>query len=121
LIRGTINARGAGKFRRENSKPVIQISARPVSKEELKSYPELQQGKNHIEIVVSDNGIGFEQRYAEQIFQIFERLHPADEFEGTGVGLALCKKIVENHAGNIHAVSGEGRGAAFHILLPVKQ
>ncbi|HVF97716.1 MAG TPA: PAS domain S-box protein, partial [Flavisolibacter sp.] len=111
----------AVKFRKEGSKPVIRITTHPVPEGEAKNYPDLQQDKDYIEIVVSDNGIGFEQQYAEQIFQIFERLHTVDEFEGTGVGLALCKKIAENHSGHIYAVSAEGKGAAFHILLPVKQ
>ena len=111
----------AVKFRREDNQPVINISVLPVLEAELINYPDLIQGKDYIEIVFSDNGIGFEQQYAEQIFQIFERLHSADEFEGTGVGLALCKKIVDNHSGQIFAISGGGKGAAFHILLPVKQ
>jgi PAS domain S-box-containing protein len=111
----------AVKFRSEDRRPVIQISVRPVSKEEVKSYPHLRQEKEYIEIVFSDNGIGFEQQYAEQIFQIFERLHSADEFEGTGVGLSLCKKIVENHLGHIYALSSKGNGTAFHLLLPVRQ
>jgi PAS domain S-box-containing protein len=109
------------KFRKEDIKPIITITAALLPHHQLPKHPELRSGKNYIEIVVSDNGIGFDAVYAEQIFQIFERLHSVDEFEGTGVGLALCKKIVENHSGHIYAVSQEGAGAAFHILLPVKQ
>ncbi|RYZ54888.1 MAG: hypothetical protein EOP49_04105, partial [Sphingobacteriales bacterium] len=71
------------------------------------------------EIVVSDNGIGFDQAYAEKIFQMFQRLHTRDAYSGTGIGLALCKKVVENHGGIIFAKSGKGVGAHFHILLPV--
>ena len=74
-----------------------------------------------MEIVFTDRGIGFEPAFAEQIFQIFERLHSADEYEGTGVGLALCKKIVENHCGHIFARSGKEEGASFHVILPVRQ
>lgn len=111
----------AVKFRTKGEGLAIRISAGPVPGESLKRFPDSLPEKSYIEIVVSDNGIGFEQEYADQIFQIFERLHSIEDYEGTGVGLALCKKIVENHSGNIFAVSTEGNGAAFHILLPVKQ
>jgi PAS domain S-box-containing protein len=111
----------AVKFRKEDVKPVVTISATQLQDEHVKNHPHLQSKRNYIEIVFADNGIGFDPQYAEQIFQIFERLHSVDEFEGTGVGLALCKKIIENHSGHIYAVSSEGAGAAFHILLPVKQ
>ena len=71
------------------------------------------------EITVADNGIGFEQEYAELVFQLFERLHSVEEYEGTGVGLALCKKIVENHFGHIYARSQPEQGASFHVILPL--
>ncbi len=109
------------KFRREGVKPEVRISAAPVPASDIATYPFLQQDKRYLEITVADNGIGFDQQFAEQIFQIFERLHSVDEFEGTGVGLALCKKIVENHGGHIFASAKEGKGASFHILLPVSQ
>lgn len=66
----------------------------------------------------SDNGIGFEQEYAEQIFKLFTRLHHRKDYSGTGIGLALCKKIVENHDGFIRATSHKGSGSTFHIYLP---
>ena len=66
-----------------------------------------------------DNGIGFEKEHAEQIFVIFQRLNNRSEYGGTGIGLALCKKIVENHGGIIRASSEKGQGAIFTILLPV--
>ncbi len=72
-----------------------------------------------MEIKISDMGIGFEQQFAEQIFHIFERLHTDKEFDGTGVGLALCKKIVENHHGHIFALSKENEGASFIVILPI--
>lgn len=109
------------KFQKDQGKPVVTISFAPVSTAEIRKHPELNEDKKYIGIRFSDNGIGFEQDYAEQIFQIFERLHPVDEFDGTGVGLALCKKIVENHSGHIYAVSRVGEGASFYILLPVRQ
>lgn len=70
------------------------------------------------QIVIEDNGIGFEQKYAEQIFDIFKRLHIRSEFEGTGIGLALCKKIVEKHNGGIFAKSQLQEGAQFIVSLP---
>jgi light-regulated signal transduction histidine kinase (bacteriophytochrome) len=75
--------------------------------------------KEVAKITVSDNGIGFEQEYADTIFDTFTRLNPADEYEGTGLGLALCKKIVDRHGGSISAIAEPGRGATFTILLPL--
>jgi signal transduction histidine kinase len=69
-------------------------------------------------IIVEDNGIGFDQKYAEEIFEMFRRLHPKTEYEGTGIGLALCKKIVEKHNGFISARGKPGEGASFIVSLP---
>ena len=77
-----------------------------------------QQGKYYYRIIVSNNGIGFEQEYEQDIFKTFTRLHPADEYEGTGLSLALCKKIVERHGGTIFATGKPGVGASFTIMLP---
>jgi light-regulated signal transduction histidine kinase (bacteriophytochrome) len=74
--------------------------------------------RNHWHIQVTDNGIGFDSKHAEQIFSIFQRLHRKSEYSGTGIGLALCKKIVQNHHGEIYATSESGLGSTFHILLP---
>ena len=71
-------------------------------------------------IYIEDNGIGFDQKYAEQIFDMFRRLHPSAEYEGTGIGLALCKKIVEMHKGFISAIGRPGEGAVFIISLPLR-
>lgn len=79
------------------------------------------EGKTTCEICVEDNGIGFEQRYAERIFKPFQRLHGRAEFDGTGMGLAICRKIVERHGGSIRAESEPGRGSKFVVLLPAKQ
>jgi two-component system CheB/CheR fusion protein len=109
------------KFNEASSKPVIHISFKILSANELKEFPSKRAEVSYIEIKIEDNGIGFEPEFADQIFQLFERLHSADEFEGTGLGLALCKKIVENHNGEIYGVSIEGAGAAFYVIIPVKQ
>jgi signal transduction histidine kinase len=69
-------------------------------------------------IIVRDNGIGFKQDDAERIFNIFTRLHGASEYKGTGVGLSIARKVVENHKGYIWAESDPGKGAAFNIMLP---
>ncbi|RYZ84598.1 MAG: hypothetical protein EOP04_17705, partial [Proteobacteria bacterium] len=71
-------------------------------------------------ISVTDNGIGFEQQYSQKIFDLFQRLHGKLEYGGTGVGLAIVKKIVENHKGTIHANGVPGKGAVFTVLLPVE-
>jgi light-regulated signal transduction histidine kinase (bacteriophytochrome) len=107
------------KYRKEEIPPVIHITAASLSESEIKLFPFLVENKDHIKIIISDNGIGFDEQFAEQIFQIFERLHSADEYDGTGVGLALCKKIVENHGGHIFATSEDGEGASLTIILPV--
>jgi signal transduction histidine kinase len=78
-------------------------------------------GKKHIKITVSDNGIGFDEKYLDRIFVIFQRLHGRNEYKGTGIGLAICKKVAENHNGFITAHSKEGEGSEFVIYLPVNQ
>jgi len=76
-----------------------------------------QEGR-HVKISFQDNGIGFDQEHASKIFNIFQRLNSQDKYSGSGVGLALCKKIVENHNGSISAMSEPGRGTTFYISLP---
>jgi signal transduction histidine kinase len=72
------------------------------------------------EIAISDEGIGFDERYALRIFRVFERLHGRGVYPGTGIGLALCRKIVERHGGTITATSAPGEGATFVVTLPVE-
>jgi two-component system, chemotaxis family, CheB/CheR fusion protein len=109
------------KFRQETVAPRIIITSHLLDAEDVRKYADLKADGQHIEIRVTDNGIGFDQQFGEQIFQIFERLHTPDEFEGTGVGLALCKQIVENHHGHLFAKSKENEGASFFVILPVNQ
>ena len=79
------------------------------------------EASKYCRIFIEDNGIGFEQKYAEEIFGMFKRLHNNGEFEGTGIGLALCKKIIEQHNGFISARSKPDEGSTFIISLPVRQ
>jgi signal transduction histidine kinase len=79
-----------------------------------------EMGSNQVQITVEDNGIGFEQHYADRIFQPFQRLHSRDSFEGSGIGLAICRKIVERHGGKISASSTFKKGSIFKITLPMR-
>lgn len=100
-------------------KPVnIKIAGTTPSNQEVANKG-LDSAKPHIKISFSDNGIGFQQEYAEHIFSLFKRLHGRSEYEGTGIGLGLCKKIVQNHGGAIWAESRPGEGATFFMLLPL--
>lgn len=72
-------------------------------------------------ITVADNGIGFHQDHADRIFRMFERLHGRGQYDGSGIGLAICRKIVERHRGTIAAVGNAGQGATFTVTLPVTQ
>jgi light-regulated signal transduction histidine kinase (bacteriophytochrome) len=103
------------KFRHKNRQPVIKISAAnqaPAPKAD---------GLDYCRIRVEDNGIGFEKKYQHRIFSIFQRLHNRTQYEGTGIGLTICKMIVERHDGSIHAEGQPGRGATFIISLPVSR
>ncbi|RYZ47487.1 MAG: PAS domain S-box protein [Sphingobacteriales bacterium] len=106
------------KFCGEDSPCHLQISSRRLSAEEAGvHFPDSSQ--SYCEIVFKDNGIGFSPEFATNIFRIFERLHTRDQYEGTGIGLALCKKIVEMHSGQIFATSELQQGTAIHIILPL--
>ena len=109
------------KFTRPGTVPEINISSRKLLPGEVLSRPNLNVNLDYYEITVSDNGIGFNQEFAEQIFVIFQRLNTEDEYPGTGIGLSLCRKIVLNHSGEISASSVENAGASFRIILPAKQ
>ena len=102
-------------------KPVIDITCKVLDAEDFKKHPKLEPEKTYYKMDFSDNGIGFEQQYSEQIFAIFQRLHGKQTYSGTGIGLALCKKIVENHNGIIYGRGEPNKGATFTIILPEHQ
>ena len=104
------------KFSKNN--PLIEITVKTVSKDNIADAPVPLVNKNYFEINFKDNGIGFEQQYDNLIFSLFQRLHGNDEYAGTGIGLALCKKIAENHNGFIKAHGEPDKGATFSIYLP---
>ena len=108
------------KFQRPGERPVIHITGR-VFEAPAHIIPGAHAGDRVAEISVSDNGIGFEEKFTEQIFVVFQRLHSRDEYPGTGIGLAVCRKITDRHAGKIVAKSSGGRGATFVVTLPVEQ
>lgn len=122
------------KFRKENEVPKVRISAKQLLGNELEEEEKIWLAQHipvvdnegiedcrFLKILVKDEGIGFDVNYAEKIFQIFQRLHGRSEYEGTGIGLAICKRIIENHHGYIHATSTLGEGALFIIILPIAQ
>ncbi len=109
------------KFSKNGSQCIITLRSRKLFAAELKKYPDLDPSLEYYEIVFKDDGIGFDQQFAKDIFLIFHRLNDHLQYSGTGIGLALCKKIVDNHHGKIYAEGKENEGAVFNIILPVKQ
>ncbi|MCF0057109.1 chemotaxis protein CheB [Dyadobacter sp. CY356] len=109
------------KFSKEDVSPIIHISIHSLTEKETAKHPALNSKVKYCEIIFKDNGIGFDQKYGEQIFTIFQRLNQPAKYQGTGIGLALTKKIIENHHGKIFVEAKENAGAAFHIILPIQQ
>ena len=106
------------KFAKPGTPSQITIDYRRVAGGQIQDVAEADWAKEFFEIRVCDNGIGFRAEYAQKIFKTFTRLNSRDRYEGTGLGLALCKKIVERHSGYIYATGKEGEGACFYVLLP---
>lgn len=106
------------KFSKADVPPVIRVTTRLMDAEEVGGNPQLQNGTTYCEIKIQDNGIGFSSTYVRKIFVIFQRLHGRGEYEGSGIGLALCQKIVTAHNGIIYAESEENQGATFTVILP---
>ncbi len=109
------------KFHKPDVPPVVRVYAREPGSEGngFSSAPVLP--RSQAQIVVEDNGIGFDPKYGERIFQPFQRLHGRSEYEGTGIGLSICRKIVEQHDGSIVAESQAGEGSKFIITLPAER
>jgi PAS domain S-box-containing protein len=116
LIQNLIS--NALKFHRAGVPPLIKISSQLF---------DVEQGVveklvvTHCQITIEDNGIGFDEKYLDRIFNVFQRLHNRSEYEGTGMGLAICRKVAERHGGTITAISNPGQGATFVVTLPVKR
>ena len=106
------------KYKRAETNPVINIFC---DNDSVQGSIPANENKKYCRIYIQDNGMGFDQKYAEQIFGMFQRLHSNKEIEGTGIGLALCKKIVEEHKGFISARSEINNGSTFVVSLPVSQ
>ncbi|HEY0730819.1 MAG TPA: ATP-binding protein, partial [Chitinophagaceae bacterium] len=107
------------KFSKKNVVPEISITGYLVDKLDFESKP-TKNGK-YIRITLTDNGIGFDNRYADKIFTIFQRLHAREKYDGTGIGLAITKKIIDKHNGIIRAESVENEGSSFVIISPREQ
>jgi signal transduction histidine kinase len=112
LIQNLIS--NALKFQEAGRQAVIKISVPQTSLS-------MHEPNSMVSLTVSDNGIGFDEKYLDRIFQPFQRLHRRDQYEGTGIGLAICRKIVERHGGSITAQSNPGQGATFEVSLPARQ
>jgi two-component system, chemotaxis family, CheB/CheR fusion protein len=108
------------KFSKPRVRPKIEIKSRliPAGKQVADN---MSFKRDYLNITLTDNGIGFDPQYRERIFQVFQRLHSFDEYNGTGIGLAICKRIVENHHGFITATGQVNKGARFDIYIPVEQ
>lgn len=106
------------KYSRENIAPVITIRYSQTDATDLPQVKYSKHNRYHT-IKVTDNGIGFDQEYADQIFTLFNRLHNKNEYSGTGIGLSICKKIVENHNGYITAEGDPNQGSTFTFYLPI--
>lgn len=107
------------KFRRTDVRPIITVSRRLVAAAALpQTVHPTRTAAIYYRIDVADNGVGFDDKYVDRIFQVFQRLHGRNEFAGTGIGLAICEKVAANHGGAITATSQPGQGATFSVYLP---
>jgi signal transduction histidine kinase len=104
------------KYSKVGNAPRIKISFKEFITKN--NSGELRPNCKYLILTISDNGIGFDQQYAEKIFELFQRLHTKDEYPGTGIGLAIVKKIIQNHHGVIKAKGYPGKGATFEIYIP---
>jgi signal transduction histidine kinase len=107
------------KFQPPEAQPLIRIQGR-ILNSAFAGAPEEDPLAEQCELTIQDNGIGFDERYLDKIFAVFQRLHGRNEYEGTGVGLAVCRRITDRHGGTINAKSKPGEGATFIVTLPVR-
>ncbi|MEF9437213.1 MAG: ATP-binding protein, partial [Candidatus Mariimomonas ferrooxydans] len=108
------------KFHQKDKSPIVKVNAQKVKDEYLDRHGAFSSDKL-CQITVEDNGIGLEEKYVDHIFGVFQRLHTRNEYKGTGIGLSICRKIIERHRGHITVRSKPGQGTIFTIILPVEQ
>ena len=108
------------KYSKSDVPPVIKIECATIVGSDGDNQL-LVAGKSYAKITITDNGIGFDKQFSEKIFEVFQRLHSKQEYLGTGVGLAIVKKIVQNHNGFISAHAESGTGAVFQVIIPSRQ
>jgi PAS domain S-box-containing protein len=109
------------KYFRAGTPPVVRIYSQMLDSRSPDSMDENALARQLCQILVEDNGIGFDEKYLDRIFTVFQRLHKKGEYEGTGVGLAICRKIVDRHSGSITARSKPGMGTTFVVTVPMRQ
>lgn len=107
------------KYRNKNEQPLLHIYYEFADWEEMALIGGKHEHADYYKITITDNGIGFPQEQSELIFEPFHRLHSKDKYEGTGIGLAICKKIMTRHKGYITAQSNPGKGSEFNLYFPV--
>jgi signal transduction histidine kinase len=108
------------KFTAVGTRPVVEVFCTTADKKEIEQTPLLSPYNDYYKITVKDNGIGFDEEYKDKIFVIFQRLHGRSEYEGTGIGLSICKKIAEKYQGQITVKSEVGKGSEFYVYFPKK-
>ena len=108
------------KFHKAGEKPIVEISGATIKGAQLKEFGKPATDGEYAFFKVKDNGIGFDEKYREKIFNIFQRLHGRNDYEGTGIGLSICRKVVVNHRGHILTKSEENVGSEFIVILPLK-